>query len=257
MFILNFAKCTNALVNLTRKGIPFQFGLEQQMAQDDLKQALITSPALCPINYSSDSPVILTVDMSTIAVGFYLCQADAENPQKCYYACFGLIPLNDREWHFSQPKLELYRLFCALRTYKIFIIRVQNLIVEVDARYIKGMLNNPNIAPSASINRWIISILTFHFELRHIPGTQHGPDGLSQHPPQPSDLSDEENLEDFDDWVDNLYRFIHLLNPPVPTSTSAQLLCTFTTEQTHQQPKDTVDADCADPPIQYYQVPRL
>ncbi len=26
-------------------------------------------------------------------------------------------------------------------------------------------------------------------------------------------------------------------------------------EQTHQQPKDTVDTDCTDPPIQYYQVP--
>ena len=85
---------------------------------------------------------------------------------------------------------------------------------------------------------------------------QHRPDGLSRCPPQPSDLSDEENLEDFDDWVDNLYGFIHLLNPPVLTSASAQLLCAFTTEQTHHQPKDTVDADHKDPPIQYYQVPR-
>ncbi len=165
MFILNFARHANALVNLTCKGIPFQFGLEQQVAQDDLKQALIASPALCLIDYSSDSPIILAVDTSTIVVRFYLCQADAENLQKHYYAHFRSIPLNDRERRFSQPKLELYRLFHALRAYKIFIIRVQNLIVEVNARYIKGMLNNPDIAPSASINRWIISILTFHFEL--------------------------------------------------------------------------------------------
>src|SRR5258707_5418021 len=86
---------------------------------------------------------------------------------------------------------------------------------------------------------------------------QHGPDSLLQHPPQPGDLSNEENPEDFDDWVDNLYGFVHLLNPPVPTSTSAQLLCAFVMEQTHQQPKDTVDVDHADPPIQYYQVPWL
>ena len=78
---------------------------------------------------------------------------------------FGSIPLNDRERRFSQPKLELYGLFRALRAYKIFIIGVRNFIVEVDARYIRGMLNNPDIAPSASINRWIVSILTFHFEL--------------------------------------------------------------------------------------------
>ncbi len=165
MFILNFARHANALVNLTHKGVPFQFGLEQQAAQDDLKQALIALPALRPIDYSSDSPIILAVDTSTIAVGFYLCQADAENLQKRYYACFGSIPFNNRERRFSQPKLELYGLFRALRAYKIFIVRVRNLIVEVDARYIKGMLNNPNIAPSTSINRWIVSILTFHFEL--------------------------------------------------------------------------------------------
>ncbi len=165
MFILNFARCANTLVNLTRKGIPFQFGPEQQAAQDDLKQALITSPALCPIDYSSDSPIILAVDMSTIVVRFYLCQANAENLRKHYYTHFGSIPLNDRERCFSQPKLELYGLFRALHAYKIFIIGVRNLIVEVDARYIKGMLNNPDIVPSTSINHWIVSILTFHFEL--------------------------------------------------------------------------------------------
>ncbi len=231
MFILNFVRHTNALVKLTCKGIPFQFGPEQQAAQDDLKQALIASPALCPIDCSSDSPVILAINTSNITVGFYLCQADPKNPQKHYYAWFRSISLNDREQCFSQPKLELYRLFCALCTYKIFIVRVRNLIVEVDARYIKGMLNNPDIAPSTSINHWIVSILTFHFKLWHVPGMQHGPDGLSQHPPHPGDLSNKENPEDFDNWVDNLYSFIHLLNPPAPSSVSFQLLFTFMMEQ--------------------------
>ncbi len=167
-----------------------------------------------------------------------------------------MIPLNDRERRFSQPKLELYGLFRALCAYKIFIVGVRNLIVEVDARYIKGMLNNPDIAPSASINRWIVSILTFHFELQHVPGTQHGPDGLSRRPPHPGDLSDKENPEDFNDWVDNLYGFIHLLNPPAPSSASFQLLCALTTEQVQPQPKTVSDANRTDPPIQYYQIPR-
>jgi hypothetical protein len=73
--------------------------------------------------------------------------------------------LNNREQRFSQPKLELYGLFRALRAYKLFIVGVRNLIVEVDTRYIKGMLNNPDTAPFASINCWIVSILAFHFEL--------------------------------------------------------------------------------------------
>ena len=54
-------------------------------------------------------------------------------------------------------------------------------MVEVDAKYIKGMINNPDIQPNATINRWIAGILLFDFKLVHVPGTQHGgPDGLSR-----------------------------------------------------------------------------
>jgi hypothetical protein len=180
IFIASFAKRANVLVHLMCKDVPFEFGPVQVAAQADLKEALLNSPALRPINYNSDSLVILAVDTLQTTVGFYLCQADPHMPKKWYFACFGLLLLNDHEQRFSQPKLELYGLYCALRTYKMFLVGVCNLIVEVNARYIKGMLNNPDIVPLASINRWIVSILTFHFELQHVPGKSHGPDGLSQ-----------------------------------------------------------------------------
>jgi len=244
MFILHFAKRAHLLVNLTRKGVPFQFGPEEQAAQEDLKKALIDSPALRPIDYTSDSPVILAVDSSTIAVGFYLCQADTAQPRKRFYARFGSIPFNDRERRFSQPKLELYGLFRALRAYKLFLVGVRNLIVEVDARYIRGMLNNPDTAPSASINRWIVSILTFHFELQHVPGKVHGPDGLSRRPPQPGDLDeeDEDEAENFDDWVDNLYGFMHLLNPSTSAPTSVNMIRLFASQESVISHPDPTEA---------------
>lgn len=213
IFIRNFAHRAHHLVQLTRKDTPFEFGPLQQKAQDDLKQAVLESPALRPIDYTSPVPVLLAVDTSYIAVGFFLCQCDAENPRKRYYSRFGSICLNDHETRFSQPKLEIYGLFRALRSLRLYIIGVRNLVVEVDARYIKGMLANPDIAPSASINRWIISILTFHFILVHVPGSRHGPDGLSRRPRQPDD-QDEPDDEDFDNWIDRLHGFLHLINDP-------------------------------------------
>ena len=63
---------------------------------NDLKEALLTSPALRPIDYDSDAPVILSVDMSSIAVGYLLAQCDVENPRLRYYAKFGSITLNER-----------------------------------------------------------------------------------------------------------------------------------------------------------------
>jgi Integrase zinc binding domain/RNase H-like domain found in reverse transcriptase len=211
LFIKNFAHRAHHLVKLTRKGAPWEFGPEQLSAMDDLKRALLESPSLRPIDYRSDVPVILSVDTSYIAVGFILSQCDPVNPRLRYHARFGSITLNDRERRFSQPKLELYGLYRALRTLKLYLIGIRNLIIEVDAKYIKGMLQNPDIAPSASINRWIVSILMFHFTLVHVPGTHHGPDGLSRRRPQPGD--EEEPQDDFEDWIDNVNGFLHFLNP--------------------------------------------
>jgi hypothetical protein len=139
--------------------------------------------------------------------------------------------LNDHEHRFLQPKLELYRLFRALCTYKIFIVSVCNLIIEVDTWYIKGMLNNPDTMPSASINRWIISILTFHFELQHVLGKQHGPNRLSQQLLQIEDNNNNntgKDPESFNDWVDNLYGFIHLVNLTTTALHTSQFLHIFT-----------------------------
>ena len=111
VFIQDFARLAHPLTSLTQKEAPFIFGPEQISVQEGLKAALLTSPALRPIDYTSPAPVILTIDTSQIAVGFLLCQCDAENPSIRRFARFGSITLNDRESRFSQPKLELYGLF--------------------------------------------------------------------------------------------------------------------------------------------------
>ena len=72
LFIKNFAHCAHHLVKLTRKGAPWEFGPEQLAAIDHLKSALLASPALCPIDYRSEVPVILSVNTSYIAIGFIL-----------------------------------------------------------------------------------------------------------------------------------------------------------------------------------------
>jgi hypothetical protein len=209
MFIKNFAHRAHHLVKLTRKDQVFEFSPEQLTAQEDLKQALIGSPAIRPIDYTTGSPVILSVDTSYIAVGFILSQCDVDNPRLQYFSRFGSITLNEREARFSQPKLELYGLYRSVRALRLYLIGLRNLVVEVDAKYIKGMLSNPDITPSASMNRWIISIMMFHFDLVHVPGSFHGPDGLSRRRSQPGDL---EEIDDayFDDWVDQVNGFLHM-----------------------------------------------
>ena len=260
LFIKNFAQRAHHLVKLTRKDVPFEFGQEQLDAMQDLKEALLSSPALKPIDYQSDAPVILSVDTSSIAVGFILAQCDLINPKFRYTARFGSITLNDQESRYSQPKLELYGLYRALRSLKMHLLGVRNLIVEVDAKYIKGMLANPDLAPSASINRWILGILMFHFTLIHVPGTHHGPDGLSRRRPQPDDEPDQE--DDFEDWVDQVNSFIHFIDP-LPShinsiSNSPPISCyiTDTIREESLEPEDAPPILNQDPSTPYSIVPR-
>jgi ribosomal protein L21E len=156
---------------------------------------------LRPIDYHGQGAVVLAVDTSYIAVGFYIFQEDAENPKLVYYAKFGSRNLNEREARFSQPKRELFGLKEALRLNKMWLFGARKLIVETDAKYIKGMLDHPDMMPNATINRWIAEILMYQFVLRHKAGKTFGPDGLLRRPPQPSDppleiCSDDERDEE-------------------------------------------------------------
>ena len=132
VFIKDFAHLAHLLTALMRKDMPFFFRLEQISTQDMLKTALLASPALHPVDYTSNLPVILGVDTSSIAVKYLLCQCNVDNPHICFMH-FSSITLNDRELHFSQPKLELYGLFCTLCLLKMYLTGIQNLIVEVNA----------------------------------------------------------------------------------------------------------------------------
>src|SRR5467141_344509 len=169
----------------------------------DLKKATITTPCLHPIDYHTDRCVILAVNSSCIATGFILLQLGTDN--KWYLSQFSSITWNERESCYSQAKIEIYGLWHALQAYCLYIIGVKNLRVEINASYIQGMLNNPDIQPGAMVNRWIIRIKLFQLELVHVPGHLHtGPDGLSHWASSPNDPVEEDEA---DDWLNKTMSF--------------------------------------------------
>ena len=188
---------------LYHKGAEFIWTDLCQETFDQLKKYITTAPALRPINYTSEEPVILSVDSSKEAAGMILSQEviDEEGKRKRIPARYGSIPMSERESRYSQPKLELFGLYRALRHWRIYIIGVKKLIVEVDAKYIAGMINQAELQPDAAVNRWVQEILMFDFELRHVPAERFlGPDALSRRP------KDEEEIayDDDDSWLDNI-----------------------------------------------------
>jgi len=114
--------------------------------------------------------------------------------------------------HYSQAKIEIYGLWCALQAYQLYIIGVKNLQVEINASYIKRMLNNPDIQPGTLVSRWIIGIKLFQLELTYVPGHLHmGLDGLSHHAASPNNPIKE---DDTDDWF---YELCHHPDESLPS----------------------------------------
>ncbi|EJF59969.1 hypothetical protein DICSQDRAFT_35654, partial [Dichomitus squalens LYAD-421 SS1] len=68
------------------------------------------------------------------------------------------------------------------------------LILEVDVKYIKDILNNSDLLPNVTLvmlkwgvpmvttlNGWTWGIMLFNFKLKHVPAERHcGPDALSR-----------------------------------------------------------------------------
>jgi hypothetical protein len=201
-YIPNYGIRAHELQDLTKKGKTFEWGPKQIESMDLIKEGVQNAQAIRPLDYENQGNIVLAVDSSYIGVGFYIYQEDVLNPTKKYYAKFGSKTLNEREARFSQPKRELFGLKEALRLNKQWLIGARKLVVETDAKYIKGMLENPDMMPNATINRWIDEIKMFHFTLRHKAGKTFGPDGLSRRPLQKGD-PDVEPCSDDEDVVDD------------------------------------------------------
>ena len=215
IWIQDFSKIAKPLVDLTRKDALFQWGAPQMDAFQTLKKLVTSAPALKPVDYNSSRPVYLSVDSSIHGIGYILSQEDEKGRRAP--ARYGSLPLNKSQANYSQSKLELYGLLRALKRSRIFILGVPNLVVEVDASSIEGMLQHPDINASAIENRWIQGVQQFDFELTHVPAHKHkGPDALSRRRFTDQDSPIESDPEQ---WIDDIALFTQITKCPKAYST--------------------------------------
>ena len=79
-FIQNFSELAIPLNALTKKGVDFQWGPEEQRAFDQLKQAITSEPMLAHPNM--DKPFELEVDASDSTMGAVLLQQQSDGTKK-------------------------------------------------------------------------------------------------------------------------------------------------------------------------------
>src|SRR6266481_5917354 len=93
IWIKDYSLKAQPLTELTRNQVTFKWTTQRQNAFDILKEAMSSPPVLQPIDYSSNRPVILSVDSCPIATGIILSQIDDQG-RKCP-AWYGSLPMNE------------------------------------------------------------------------------------------------------------------------------------------------------------------
>ena len=121
------------------------------------------------------------MDTSWRAVGYYIYQRDEDELKRIHYVKFNSLLIDEKQQRYSQPKRELCGLRRALEQEVYLFQGCRDFIVETDAKYLAGMLNNPGKMPNVTINRWVDYIRTnFFFELVHKKEKTFRPDRLEK-----------------------------------------------------------------------------
>ena len=168
----------------------FNWSTEANEAFERLKFLASTVPPLIKIDFelalkithpemrTSDLGLVtIAVDSSIIGAGWILSQITEKGELPIL---FGSITFKEHESRYSQPKLELYGLYRALKAQRHMLYGI-HFRIKVDARSLIEMVNKPDMMPSIPGNRWLAFIQLFDYEIVHIPAERHkGPDGLSR-----------------------------------------------------------------------------
>ena len=213
-WIKGFSLIVKPLTLLCRKPeVPddtFQFSEAALEAMNEIKRRVASPPVLRPIDYDTarhfnrQSPtktngeVTVAVDSSVYGTGFILYQQDEIERHP---ALFGSCTFNKVESRYSQPKLELYGVFRAVRELRH---RIWGILfrLEVDAKFLKQMLNEPDL-PNAPMTRWIMYISLFDYVLHHVPAAKGiSQDGLSRRGGAPEDSDDSDVEEVLDEFME-------------------------------------------------------
>jgi hypothetical protein len=102
--VCDFVAIATPLYNVCKKGVPFEWGAVQKAAQAKIKEKIKNCFHMRNPRFPSEQPVVLAVDSSWHAVGYYMYQCNEIDPKEIYYIKFNLILMDPRQQQYSQPK---------------------------------------------------------------------------------------------------------------------------------------------------------
>ena len=184
--------------------------------QNKLKQLVSTAPVLIKLDYDAAKlpdhldPSPRPSDHGLVIVGVDSCQNGAGwilyqmVQREKHLVIFSSCTFSPTEVNYSQPKLELYGVFRAIKDlqHRIWGIHFQ---IDVDAKCLIEMVKQPDL-PNAPMTRWISYIALFDYVMHHVPSQSHAAeDGLLRR----RCTSEDSDYEDAEEYLDRFMGSAH------------------------------------------------
>ena len=173
--IQNFAEIARPLHNLTKKGCPFQWGIDQQRAFEELKHKLVNYPVLA--NPLPEGEYVVDTDASDEALGAVLQQRQGGVIRVLAYASRVMDP---SERFYCTTRKELLGIIFALKQFRHYLLS-SPFLLRTDHAALTSLMRSPE--PVGQQARWLDLLAEYSFRIEHRAGRLHSnSDSLSRRP---------------------------------------------------------------------------
>ena len=195
-FLPHLSTTAEPLRKVTHKGATFTWQAEQQEAFDELKQQLAQATALA--YFDKDAPTEVIADASPVGLGAVLIQKqDGEKRVVCYAS----RTLTNVEKRYSQTEKEALSLVWACERFNQYLFGIEFTLLT-DHKPLE-VIYGPRSRPSARIERWVLRMQPYKFNVKHIAGKDNIADVLSRLPTRasPEEESSSDSCNAYVRWV--------------------------------------------------------
>lgn len=173
-FIPDLANIAQPLRELTRKGVKFEWGPNQKTSFERIKEYLGTVDRLGFFDPADQTAVM--ADASPYGLGAVLIQTDSENEHRII--SYASKSLTDTERRYCQTEKEALALVWSVERFKMYLFG-QSFDLITDCKALEYLFTARS-KPCARIERWVLRLQSFDYQIVHVPGSQNIADALSR-----------------------------------------------------------------------------
>ena len=181
-FLPDLTHVCRPIHDLTRKNVPFVWGIDQENAFQQAKTLLTSNMVVKP--FDPNMKTILITDASRIGLGYLLCQTPKSGPEELRLVRCGSRSLVPAEKNYAPTELEALGIFFAVIHCKHYLEGCPDVEVRTDHKALVPMWTK-DLAdlPNARVLRFRERLQHFDLNVVYIPGKKNlMADALSRNP---------------------------------------------------------------------------